>query len=163
LNPGKECKKVLLKKKDQLSGAFWLFVALVTIQQAWGLKIGSFRSPGPGYIPLMAGLGMAVISAIIFLRATLSSPGKDKFSWGMAEGAGKKLGLVLAGLFLYAFLFSFLGFVISTFLLLLFLLKGVEPQRWVTALIWSGGITFFAYLLFVVILRSELPTGFFGI
>jgi hypothetical protein len=152
-----------LKIKDQISGVFWLFVALVTIQQAWQLKIGSFRSPGPGYIPLIVGLGLAIISATIFFRATLSSPERDKFSWGMGGGAGKKLGLVLAGLFLYAFLFPFLGFVVSTFFLLLFLLKGVEPQRWATAFIWSGGITIFAYLLFVVILRSEFPRGVFGI
>jgi hypothetical protein len=152
-----------LKKKDQISGAFWLIVALITIQQAWELKIGSFHSPGPGYIPLLAGLGLAIISIVIFFRARLFTPGKGKFSWGMTEGAGKKLGLVLAGLFVYAFLFPFFGFVVSTFFLLLFLLKGVEPQRWATAFIWSGGITLFAYLLFVVILRSELPRGFFGI
>ena len=152
-----------MKKKDQISGVFWLFVALVTIQQAWELKVGSLRSPGPGYIPFLVGLGLAIISVIIFFRASLSARGKDIFSWGMAVGTEKKLGLVLAGFFLYAFLFPYLGFVISTFLFLLLLLKGAEPQKWTAALIWSGGITLFAYLLFVVVLRSELPRGIFGI
>lgn len=151
-----------MKRKDQISGAFWLLVAGVTIQQSLELKIGNFHSPGPGYIPLMIGIGLAVVSVLIFLRATFFT-GNQTLSLGVSRSALKKLGLVLAGLFLYAFLFPYLGFVASTFLFLILLLKGVEPQRWSATVLWSAGITLFAYLLFVVILRSEFPQGLLGI
>ena len=43
--------------------------------------------------------------------------------------------LVMAALLLYALLLKGLGFIVSTFLLLLFLFKGLEPQKWRIALI----------------------------
>jgi putative tricarboxylic transport membrane protein len=153
----------VLKRKDQISGAFWLFVAAVIIWQSLELKIGSYRSPGSGYIPLAVGVGMGIVSLIIIIRATLFVREAPPFSLGISAPALKKLGIVVAGIFLYALLFTDLGFVLSTFLFLVLLFKSVEPQRWPTAILWAGGATFLAYLLFCITLQCELPRGFWGI
>ena len=152
-----------MKKKDQISGAFWLFVAVIIIWQSLELKIGSYRSPGSGYIPLAVGLGMGIVSLIIILRATLFAHAVPGVSPGVPAAVLKKLGLVVAGIFLYAVLFTSLGFTLSTFLFLVLLFKSVEPQRWPTAILWAGGATFLAYLLFCITLQCELPRGFWGI
>ena len=152
-----------MKKKDQISGAFWLFVAVIIIWQSLELKIGSYRSPGSGYIPLAVGIGMGIVSLIIILRATLFAHAVPGISLEVPAAVLKKLGLVVAGIFLYAVLFTSLGFTLSTFLFLVLLFKSVEPQRWPTAILWAGGATFLAYLLFCITLQCELPRGFWGI
>ena len=152
-----------MKKKDQISGAFWLFVAVIIIWQSLELKIGSYRSPGSGYIPLAVGIGMGIVSLIIILRATLFAHAVPGISLGVPAAVLKKLGLVVAGIFLYAVLFTSLGFTLSTFLFLVLLFKSVEPQRWPTAILWAGGATFLAYLLFCITLQCERPRGFWGI
>jgi len=152
-----------LKRKDQISGAFWLLVAAIIIWQSLELKIGSYRSPGSGYIPLAVGIGMGIVSLIIILRATLFIHAVPTVTIGTPAAALKKLGIVVAGIFLYAVLFNPLGFTLSTFLFLVLLFKSVEPQRWPTAILWAGGATFLAYLLFCITLQCELPRGFWGI
>lgn len=149
-------------RKDQISGTFWLFVALIIIWQSLELQLGNYRAPGPGFIPLCVGLSMAVISAIIIIRATFL-PNKQKLTLWLSRQAGKRLGIVLAGMLIYALLFMHLGFSFSAFLLLILLLKGFEPQRWRVVIPWAIGITTLSYFLFRIVLNCELPRGLLGI
>ncbi len=73
-----------MKKKDQISAASRLLLAGITIQQSLELKIGNFHSPGSGYIPLMIGIGLAVVSVLIFLRATFFT-GEQTLSLGVSR------------------------------------------------------------------------------
>jgi hypothetical protein len=70
--------------------------------------------------------------------------------------------LLVGVLFLYTAVLKVLGFLLATFLLLLFLFRVVEPLRWKTILLVTavtmGGI----YLLFGVLIESSLPKGFLG-
>ena len=149
-------------KKDQISGAFWLFVALIVIWQSLQVQMGNYRSPGPGFIPFCVGLGMAVISVVIILRSIFLTSDAKLTSWLTRESA-IRLGIVTIGLLLYAFLFVYLGFPLSTFFLLIFLLKGIEPQPWRISVPLAVGITASVYFLFRVFLKCELPRGILGI
>ena len=52
-----------------------------------------------------------------------------------------------------------IGFLTSTFLLLLFLFRCVEPLRWRTVFMAAGLTLAFTYILFSVLLGARLPTG----
>ncbi len=151
-----------LKNKEFIGGAFWLLIALVIIWQALDLKLGNYRTPGPGFIPLGVGLGMAALSLVVMARATLfaSGPGLPVKA---STNAFKKLGLVMGAMLLYALFFQFLGFPLTTFLLLLLLFKGGDPRVWVKPILLAGAATVFAYFLFSVLLSCELPRGILGI
>ena len=151
-----------MKSKEFIGGAFWLLVALVIIWQALDLKLGNYRTPGPGFIPLGVGLGMASLSLVIMARATLFASGPG-LAVRVSGNAFKKLGLVLGALLLYALFFMFLGFPLTTFLLLLLLFKGGEPRMWVKPAVMAAGATVFTYFLFRVLLSCELPRGILGI
>ena len=71
--------------------------------------------------------------------------------------------MVIAVLFIYGLAFVPLGFILSTFLLLVFLFKAVEPQRWSVAILGSIITTVTAYGIFQVWLGSQLPAGLLGI
>jgi putative tricarboxylic transport membrane protein len=150
-----------LKSKEFIGGAFWLFVAIVVICQALELKMGNYQTPGPGFIPLGVGLGMAVLSLIIMGRAVrvASAPGA---AIKVSPGACKKIGLVFGSLLVYALLFNFLGFPLTTFVLLFLLFKGGNPEGWLKQGLLAAGATVFTYFLFSVLLSCELPRGILG-
>ena len=71
--------------------------------------------------------------------------------------------LTVVALLVYAVGMSYLGFLISTFIFLAFLLKVIEPQRWSVALFGSLAASGTFYLLFEMGLQSQLPKGPFQI
>lgn len=73
-----------------------------------------------------------------------------------------KLALLLGVLFIYTALLEFLGFVLGTFLLLLFLFRVVEPVGWKTVILVTVLTMGGTYLLFGILIESSLPKGFLG-
>jgi hypothetical protein len=54
---------------------------------------------------------------------------------------------------------NYLGFLISTFIFLAFLLRVIEPQRWSVALLGSLAASAAFYFIFEMGLKSQLPRG----
>jgi hypothetical protein len=44
-----------------------------------------------------------------------------------------------------------------------FLFKAAGRQRWISVLVWSGGVSIVTYLLFKVWLQVQFPVGLFGV
>ena len=151
-----------MRNKDFISGVFWLGIGLIIIWQALDLKLGNYRTPGPGFLPLGVGLGMVGLSLAIIVR-TLLSPSRPGETVRVSTSTFKRLSFVMATLLVCAVLFPHLGFPLTTLLLLMALFKGVEPQSWPKSLLWAGSATIFIYLLFSVLLSVELPRGILGI
>ena len=109
------------------------------------------------------GIIMIGLSLIILLKAIkkISVAGELKLLW--TEIRWKKVVSILVALMLYAYIFVPLGFILSTILLLIFLFKAVEPQRWSWAILGAIISTLAAYGLFHLWLKSPLPKGFLGI
>ena len=102
---------------------------------------------------------MVGLSAVIFIRAVHQAgpQGELKLLWLQAHW--EKVIYMLLALFLYAYAISFLGFILSTFFLLVFLFKAIEPQRWFIAIGAAVLSTAAAYLIFRIWLGSPLPKG----
>ncbi len=85
---------------------------------------------------------------------------------GQAEEEGgrswKKIIYVLGVLLVYAFFFSILGYLLSTFLFLL-LLKPVIEKKWSFVLAGALLVTLVSYFVFDVLLKAQLPRGIWGI
>lgn len=75
----------------------------------------------------------------------------------------KRLIITLSVLFMYSISLAYLGFFITTSLFMILLLQLLEPQRWTTTLIIAFLTSISAYLLFVTLLKLQLPIGVFGI
>jgi len=153
---------VLAMKRDQKSSLAWFAFALyICVETARKLPIGTWGDPGPGFWPLGAGLILGGLAALVFLK---SLPGKfsgEKVPWYPLH-TWKQIVAVLLALLLYAATMEFLGFLLGTFLLLIFLFRVAEPQRWTVALGASALISLAAYGLFEKWLRTQLPAGIWG-
>ena len=67
-----------LKRRTQFSSLFWLFVGLGF---AWGgirYGFGSWREPGAGFLPIVFGMLLAVLSIFLFMMSLMRDPDNQK-------------------------------------------------------------------------------------
>lgn len=129
----------------------------------YDLELGSLRDPGSGFMFFWVGLIMVGLSLSIFIQAMRdqSAAGEMKRIWSGVRW--EKIVFVIVALFLYAYVFQTLGFILCTTLLLTFLFKAVEPQRWSVAVLGAVVTTLTAYLVFQLWLGTQLPKGLLNI
>jgi putative tricarboxylic transport membrane protein len=151
-----------MNKRDSVSGLACLCVGLfITIGSVSSLEVGTLSSPAPGLFPFVAGAVLSLLSLAILIKAAFV---KEKRSLGELWAGSNWLGVFYAigSLLIYSILLEWVGFVIMTALLLIFLFRAIEPQRWKMAigLAISSSVGF--YLLFDRVLQVLLPKGIFG-
>jgi len=150
-----------MKKYDQISSFIFLLLAAYICIESLRLPLGSWRDPGAGFLPMGSGLCLGILSILAYLQARFRSRDEARGSWYSKE-RWKSLLAILAVLFAYSLILDFLGFLMSTFILLLLLFRLVEPQRWVVAVGGSALASLAAYAVFEVWLKTQLPKGIFG-
>ena len=147
-------------KLDRYSSLFWLIVAVVICVHAAQLGLGTLSEPGSGFVFLFSGFLIGIFSVVIFVLS-LKRKGGGSISpfrnvhWG-------KLGLALAYILLYGLLLERLGFLLSTFLLLGFLLGTIESKRWYVMFLVALTGALGTYGIFELWLHTRLPRGLFG-
>ena len=147
-------------KADKISGLFWLLFSLFVSYESYRLGLGSVHQPGPGFFFFWTGIAVAMLSVVVILRSFgTQAPEKEKEA-PTGKRTATKVIFVLVALFLYALTMEWLGFLIVTLLLFIFLLGVIEKKKWWFAILVSLAVTVLAYLLFEVGLQSQLPKGF---
>ena len=146
-----------MRKSNRIQACLWAVFGLYVMYEGYLLKLGTGRAPKPGFMIFWVGVVVVVLSALFFI-GTFTTPAQEcRALWrGVRWFRGAKL---MAALFLYVAVFQALGFILSTFLLLLYLFKGLEPQSWRTALLLSAVTVAICYLVFGVFLELQFPPG----
>jgi putative tricarboxylic transport membrane protein len=148
--------------RDQLSGFFWLVISIFVCVESIKSGVGTFRFPGPGFLPFWSGVGLGTL-AIILVATDLLKEKVGRKSKNLSEGKkGSNVILVLVSLFAYALLLPSLGYLITTFGLMVFLFSLIgKPRLWIQGV--SALITVLAtYIIFYVWLDVRLPKGILG-
>jgi putative tricarboxylic transport membrane protein len=144
---------------NKISGGFWFLFAVLIIREGVRLDIGSFHEPGPGFMSLLGGILLAVFSALLLLQSFLGKPRSTDGELRRGKENPWLLFFILIGLVIYVFIFEWLGFIISTFLLVTFLLRFLEHKKWWKILLTAGVISLSAFVIFNVLLKAGLPDG----
>ena len=144
---------------DQVSSALWFCFGLVVIFLSAPYGLGGIHSPGTGFLPFLTGITICLLSAIGFLDATVEK-GKGKKWQSFLRGMRWDKPLIsLIALVTYALLLDKLGFLIDTALIIGFLLRVIEPQRWRVVIAGALLTSSAMYLVFQVWLQTQLPAG----
>jgi putative tricarboxylic transport membrane protein len=153
-----------MNRQDQLSGLVWLLAGLsITIGSLSSLRIGTAHEPGPGLFPLIAGVSLSLFSCIILIKATFTRTSENKGLGELFVGLKwKDIGYVVAALLIYAAMLESIGFLLLTTLLLIYLFRAIEPQKWKLAIGLSILASLLSYLVFDRLLEGQLPRGFLG-
>jgi hypothetical protein len=155
----------MLKIHHRAGGIFWIAIGVYISISAYRLGLGDFHQPGPGFIFFLAALILTILGAIDFISSFIGRPKTEKGKTEKPIWAGvrwQKVLLVLVGLSLYTYLFNVLGFLTSTFLLMIFLFKGVEPTKWWISIVGSLITILISYGIFQLWLKVPFPQGFLG-
>jgi hypothetical protein len=105
---------------------------------------------------------LAVLAVILIVSAWRRPRDPDDRSPFPAKNALISVTLVLAGLGIYIFLLWWLGFIVDTFLLVAFFMKGVEREQWRMTLMVAALTTGALYIVFETLLRIGIPKNMFG-
>jgi putative tricarboxylic transport membrane protein len=109
-------------------------------------------------------MSLIIVSGILIIKSFFERDIPSSEFKGLWTGLGwKKNLLVLAALFLYVFLLEILGYMISTFLLMLFLFRAIKAQSWVVLIAGSVFTSLSTYFLFKFWLQVQFPVGILGI
>ena len=149
-----------LRHKDKKSSLFWFILGVMAVITARRTGIGILTNPGPGFLPLVGGLLMILLSLIIFIQAFSREAKEAEKGW--IKIGNWRIWLVTVCLFFYAFSLNRLGFVIGTFLLLVFIFQLIERKSWLWATFTAAATIFAVYMVFYVWLQIQLPRGFLG-
>ena len=149
-----------MKKPDLFSSLFWMILALGLIFWGYGLELGTLSEPESGFIIFWAGILMFGLAGAVWLIAFREKDQQAKRNPLWIGSGWRKAVWVTAALALYAYVLIPVGFLVSTFLFLLFLFRIYEPQKWLTAVWVSALMVIVTYLIFDVWLGSQLPKGF---
>ena len=152
-----------MRSRDIISSIFWAVMGIGISYGGYKLDLGTLHEPGGGFLFFWVGLIMIGLSLGILIRAAREKAAKGELKAVWAGISWKRLISVLAVLFIYAYLFTPLGFILSTIGLLVFLFKAVEPQKWSWAILGAMISTLAAYSVFRLWLGCQLPQGLLGI
>jgi len=73
-----------------------------------------------------------------------------------------KVVIVLSVLFIYAVTITTIGFILGTFILLIIVFHVVSPRNWKLLFLGPMITVTVVYILFVVMLKTQLPKGILG-
>jgi hypothetical protein len=147
---------------DRLAGLFFLLVGIFFALYARSVEIGNWNRPGPGFLPLWGGLTLSAMSLALLLK-TISPKGfKKVYPFFPEKESWKRVLLTFSALAAYNLLLAPLGFGLTTFLFIFFLVKVIFPQTWRRSLMVAISGAVVSHLLFIEFLETQLPGGIFG-
>jgi len=125
------------------------------------MGIGKLNEPGPGLMPFGGSILLGILSLADLLLRNASGLEGDEI--GFKGVRWSRLFLIIITLFAFTLLLPILGYLITTFVVMLFLYKCIEPQKWWVALSCALLSTILTYLLFGVALKTFFPEGIFSL
>jgi putative tricarboxylic transport membrane protein len=144
---------------QRILGFIWLFLGLVICFMSYSLNLGKASSPGSGFFPFLTGCLLILLSLTFLIKSFFFSEThkeEDKF-WERIKW--NKQVLVVASLVAYVLLLQVLGYLVMTFILIVFLIRLIEPLRWATTLIVAAATVVITYLIFDYWLMCQFPKG----
>lgn len=149
-----------MKKNDLYISSILTVFGIYIAFEGYRLELGVSREPQPGFMIFWAGILLVCLSIALFAEAYFSRKEELKDLW--KEIQWTKVLKLMSSLIVFTIVFEWIGFFLSSFFLLLFLLKGLESQRWWVALTVAVVTILLCYIVFVVLLEVRFPVGHLG-
>jgi putative tricarboxylic transport membrane protein len=146
-----------MKKDAIVTSILFLTFAFGAFIESMKLPFGSVSAPAAGFFPAVLAALLALTSLFAFVEALRGSHEgavqEEPLTW-------KKIVLTLGSLLVFGFVFERLGYLLATFLFIIFLLRAVERQSWGLAISVALSASLVSYVVFGLLLGTPLPAGF---
>ena len=148
-----------MKKRDVISVFF--FIAMGLLFTLGSFKYGGLNSgiPNAGVFPFIGGIILIFLSLILLVPIVKQKKHaqKEKDNFFPQKDSWKRLLTAVVILSFYGFGLEYTGFLVTTLIFMIAILRFIEPPRWITILITSMTATGLCYIIFKVLLKVQLP------
>jgi len=152
-----------MKRPYQVTGTLLFVFAAFMVWESLRLRYYTMIGPGPGFFSLWISLFLGLLAAIMFYQATFKSSDPMPDDFIPPKVGYLRICAVIGALFFIVVTMEFLGFRISIFVFLLFLLLVLGRQKVLLTLFVSLGFSWGLFYVFTKMLKVPLPVGVFGI
>ena len=143
-----------LRDKDVLSGAIFVGLGIWFAAQSSHLTMGTTRAMGPGYLPVLLSVVLALFGLAVLIRGLLRGVGP------VAAIPLRGLAAVSAALLLFSFCVRGAGLVPTVFAMVLITCLGSTRARPLPSVILAAGLAVFCWAAFI--LGLGLPLSVVG-
>ena len=148
---------------DQILNVFWILFGAGICLESIRLRVWNPSGPGSGFIPFLAGLLIGAIGLLLFLGdRSKGSDQEEKGKFWENPTARNRVFYLLASLCFMALSMKILGFLVTAVIVTIFMIRAIEPRRWMTLILVSLGSCLSIYFLFKSLMQINLPRGFLG-
>src|SRR5512133_1886207 len=149
-----------MKIYDWVSGLLCLIVGLAFVAGGVRMGLGPLDAPGSGFFPTMIG---GILSALSLALLTATALGKmqamEPQPFWKEPNSWVKVSLVVLSLIFYMAALEYLGYIATTTVFILFLLRFVGKKSWGISLAMALLVSLGSYALFKMALGVYLPRG----
>lgn len=142
-------------RRNMLAAAATLAFGAAAAYESAKLPFGTLRNPEPGFFPWWTSVVLVLLALGFLAQALMSSSSAAR----EAPGRVTRVAALLVVLAAYTFLLDSLGYPFCTFLLVLFMLRATDRERWPVALGMAVITAMGSYVLFATWLNVPLPRG----
>jgi Tripartite tricarboxylate transporter TctB family len=144
-------------RRDRWSAAGLAVLAAAYLAANLRYSLDTLAAPGPGVFPLAAGVALLVLAG---WQVIVPARGPDRAAEVASRPRNPLLMIGLLGL--YAASLGVLGFLPSSFVLVLLAARLMGAPGWMRPAMLALGVTIATWLVFVVWLGVPLPAGWLG-
>ncbi len=149
-----------MMKRDLWAGIFWTILGLAISLKSLSYQVGTLRHPASGFLPFWVGISIVLLSVLSIAgsvrRPSIPPPFFEQ------KGGLRRMMTTFAAICAYILVVSRLGFLVSTLLLLGFLLRTIHPQSWRRTILFSLLVSALSFVVFEHWLKVPLPRGWVG-
>lgn len=140
---------------------FWLLLGLGVMALSLRLPVMGPAGPSGGFLPLILGAILAGSSLTLLLQPFRTYLPVDEAEWPDRGGFGR-ITAVVAALVAFPNLMPFLGFLLTSLVVMLCLLPAIARRHWLANVVLSFAASGGIYLVFARLLGLNLPRGPWG-
>src|SRR4030042_2947367 len=150
-----------MAKKEWYVEMAMVIIGGTFVIESMRLGLGSGHRPGMGFLPFFTGIALCLLALFRIVknppRRGEESGRREPFGWGVL-----KVAVLVIALMGYSFVLPHIGYLLSTFILLVFLFKIGGFRKWIVALGSAFVATSISYIMFSSWLNIRFPKGFLG-
>ena len=153
------------ERRDYYAGGLIVVIGIGTVVMGSRYKIGTLTQIGPGFMPTMLGVLLAIIGAVIAVLNSRTHAHGEKTAGDEPLGiAGRSeipewwgWGCIISGILLLVLLAQYAGLLPAIFFCVLVSARGDRMATWKSSLMLAAGVTAFGLFLFSWILGIQIP------
>ena len=151
-----------MKKPNLVVALLLVGFAAIILEQSGHLPFGRLQVPQTGFFPTTLAALLLGFSLILLAQALRGTAERQRIPDPIAPEGWVRIGATLATMVGFALVLERLGFLLTTFVLMVLLLRATESQKWHKVIAIAVATALFSYAVFAWLLGIPLPAGVLG-